>query len=138
MTAQIHEKLIYNGTHHSMAFCPALPEDHPRIVDRPDPEDAGVLMSTACWRGYQGTWEIKDDHFFLINIDGCYELKGPDPLHALWFSGVIRVPVGEVLHYVHMGFESVYEQEIHVKFVDGLVVEIQNKDNRGKNPDSFE
>lgn len=32
MTAQLHEKLLYEGEATSMAFCPPLPESHPRIV----------------------------------------------------------------------------------------------------------
>ena len=32
MTAQFHENLIINGEETTMAFCPPLPNDHPRIV----------------------------------------------------------------------------------------------------------
>jgi hypothetical protein len=32
MTAQIHEVLFIDGEKLSMAFCPPLPMDHPRIV----------------------------------------------------------------------------------------------------------
>jgi hypothetical protein len=30
-------------------------------------------MSTACWRGYQATWEIKEDKLYLIEIAECYQ-----------------------------------------------------------------
>ena len=75
MTAQIHENLLYEGRETSIAFCPPIPV-HPRIIeidpasaDR-GPEDGNphrvaVLFSTACWRGYQGSWEIRAGRFYL-------------------------------------------------------------------------
>lgn len=62
MTAQVHEKLIYEGEALSMAFCPPLPERDPRIRER-TPEELQdcdpIVFSTACWRRYIATWEIK-------------------------------------------------------------------------------
>jgi len=120
MTAQVHEKLIFEGKETSMAFCPPLPEGHPKIIElsreelQSDNFDT-IIFSTACWRGYIGTWEVKEGQFNLVNITGRYKLIGDDPIPADWFSGVIRIPQGELLHYVHMGFGSVYEEEIHLK-----------------------
>lgn len=37
-----------------------------------------------------------------------------------------------MLHYVHMGFGSVYEFETHLKIEKGIVVEERRLDNRGK------
>jgi hypothetical protein len=143
VTAQVHEKLIYEGEMMSIAFCPHLPARHPRILEV-DPEEArgedlpSILFSTACWRQYIGTWEIRDGRFYLVDITGRYKMVGDDPIPADWFSGVIRIPRGEILHYVHMGFGSVYEQEIHVKVKDGQVVRSRVIDNRGKEFDSEE
>ena len=143
MTAQIHEKLILNGEETSMAFCPPLPKGHPRIFkpnsDEPVTDVAeGFLFSTACWRGYQGTWEIKDGWFYLIALRGRYRLREGEPILADWFSGVLRIPRGEVLQYVHMGFGSVYEEEIHIKVDKGKVVAKRTIDNRGKDHDGLE
>src|SRR6266571_8893586 len=89
MTAQIHEKLILDGEETSIAFCPPLPEGHPRIFQA-GPEE--VIRSTGCWRGYQGTWEIKDGWFYLVALRGRFQLRQCDPLLADWFTGVLRVP----------------------------------------------
>jgi hypothetical protein len=143
MTAQIHEELIFNGKATSMAFCPPLPAHHARIVPA-DPDRAGrdnsnrILFSTACWRRYQGTWEIKDGCFYLIALRGRFQLEGREPLLADWFTGVIRIPRGKQLQYVHMGFGSVYEQEVHVKIERGVVVASRIIDNRGKEHDPEE
>jgi hypothetical protein len=133
MTAQMHEKLIYEGTETSMAFCPPLPKNHPQLRQREDTH----YQHTACWRGYVGTWELRRDHLFLNSIEGSYELTG-EPIHAIWFSGVLRIPKGQLLQYVHMGFGSVYEEEIHVKIVDGLVTKERCVDHRQRETDAVD
>lgn len=143
MTAQIHERLILDGEETSMAFCPPLPEGHARIYEPSSEEtvsDEGdfILGSTACWRGYQGTWEIRDGRFYLVDLRGRLRLRDGGPLLADWFSGVLRIPRGEMLQYVHMGFGSVFEQEVHIKVENGVVVTARVIDNRGRKLDENE
>ena len=123
MTAQAHERLIYNGEETSIACCPFLPFDHPRIASAQPDE-----FSTACRRGYVGTWEIKDGRFFLVEIHGSYRLLGKGPLFADWFTGVLGIPRGELLSYVHGDFT--FEGEVRVSIEQGLVVETRVIDNR--------
>lgn len=140
MTAQVHEELIYDGKKTSMAFCPPLPFGHPRIkelskeeINKKDLES--VIFSTACWRQYIGKWEIRNGRFYLRSLKGRYQLKGRSPLFADWFSGILRIPEGKMLHYVHMGFASVFEKEIHIKIEQGIVKKIRVVDNRMKQHD---
>ena len=131
MTAQVHEILIYNGKECSMAFCPPIPENLETIIKVSDDEVEkqiengeieAIILSTACWRDYIGTWEIKDDKFYLTDVVGRYKKIRKEPLFAEWFSDVIIVPKGRLICYVHMGFESVYEKEIHIVIRNGRVV----------------
>lgn len=145
VTAQAEEILIYEGEETSMTFCPPFPEDHPRIKTLRDDEirpsgraDDDFVFSTACWRGYIGTWEIKDGHFYLVRIVGQHRLEGDEPLFADWFSGALRIPKGRMLEYVHMGFGSVFEQETHIKIENGIVTKTKTIDNRGKQHDPNE
>lgn len=143
MTAQMHERLILDGEETSMAFCPPLPKGHPRIFEPRPGEDSTdpahfVPCGTACWRGYLGAWEIKDGRFYLVALRGRFQLRQGDPLLADWFTGVLRVPKGEVLQYVHMGFGSVHEEEVHIKIENGVVVTTRVVDNRGKVYDESE
>lgn len=144
MTAQIPELLILNEEETSMTFCPSLPVGHPRVVEAStDPNereegDSFILYSTACWRQYRGTWEIKDGKFYLVSLQGRFRLLGEEPLLADWFTGVIRIPRGEMLQYVHMGFGSVFAQELHIKIEQGVVVNERVIDNRGKEFDGGE
>ena len=84
-------------------------------------EKSESVISSACWRHYIGTWEIKDDRFYLKKLSGMYKINGREALFADWFSGTLRVPQGDILEYVHMGYGSVFEQETHIKIKDGLV-----------------
>jgi hypothetical protein len=135
MTAQVPEELILDGEKVTMVSCPPLPVGHPRIIMVAPDEIAGddvspVVFSTACWRGYIGTWEIKDGKFYLVSLRGRYKLLGEEPVLADWFTGVLVIPRGELLQYVHLGFESVYEQEMQVKIEKGVVIETRVIDNR--------
>lgn len=125
MTAQVPEILLCGGDRLAMTFCPPLPKQHPRVVkkegNRRDSESF-LLSSTACWRRYQGTWEIQDRSFLLVALSGAWTLMGTEPLLADWFSGVLRVPRGKQVKYVHMGFASVFEEELHIGVREGVVI----------------
>ena len=158
MTAQIPEILILDGTRHPMTFCPELPPDNSKLnfnirheksadsrrwiarwIDDDGVEHAEAeefcIFSTACWRRYRGTWEIKDARFHLVGLVGQIRLAKPGPVFADWFTGVLRVPLGDELLYVHMGFGTVYEQEMHVMVEHGIVKGRRVYDNRGKEHD---
>jgi hypothetical protein len=130
MTAQVHENLILDGEATTMLTCPPLPVGHPRVVVAGPPdlfqtkEDVpSFVFSTACWRRYIGTWEVKGGRLYLVSLKGLSEMVGEGPIPADWVSGWLRVPRGELLEYVHMGFESVYEEELQLRFEGGVEVE---------------
>ncbi|HEX2623396.1 MAG TPA: hypothetical protein VHL11_24715, partial [Phototrophicaceae bacterium] len=86
MTGQVAEHLILDGTRMSMAYCPRFPLDHPHIVELTMEEVSagikageinGFVHSTACWRRYIGTWELKDVKFYLISLDGHFKVTSP-------------------------------------------------------------
>lgn len=133
MTAQAHEILILNGHKTSMACCPPLPEKEPRIV-----KSTQTTISSACWRGYIGTWEINQGRFFLVGLRGNYNLGEGEPIFAYWFSGEITIPEGEILNYVHGGFATVYEREQRITINGGVVVKTCTVDNRPAPPDAME
>jgi hypothetical protein len=133
MTAQFHEILILEGYKTSMACCPPLPENDQRIIRSPK-----TGINSACWRGYIGTWEIKQGQLFLTGLTGRYILAEGSYIFAQWFSGEISVPDGNILNYVHGGFSTVYEQEKKITIKNGIVVAVFRKDNRPESPDASE
>jgi hypothetical protein len=137
MTAQIHELLVLDGEWTSMTTEPPLPQRHPRVAVAPEELQKAasrIVFSTACWRRYRGTWEIRDGRLSLIALEGRYELKGDGPLPADWFSGLLNVPRGKMLEYVHMGYLSVFEEELHITVERGVVTDRRVIDNRGRVP----
>lgn len=124
MTAQVHERLILDGKELSLACEPTIPE-HPRIINISGEEASAsnpLVFSTACWRNYIGSWEIKDGRLYLTSIVGIYKLIGDSPISAEWYTGTLRVPTGSMREYVHMGYGSTYERELYIDVRNGDVV----------------
>ena len=135
MTAQIHELLLLDEEWTSMASEPPLPQGHPRVVvASQETQNAAspIIFSTACWRRYRGTWLVGDGHLSLIAIEGRSELTGQGPLPAEWVAAVLNVPRGKMLEYVHMGYASVFEEELHITVERGVVTGRRVVDNRGR------
>ena len=133
MTAQVHEKLILNGKMTTMMSSPLVPVDHEMLKKQRDFQipDTSITRSSACWRKYLGTWEVKDRRFYLVSIEGMFKLKeGSSPVFAGWFSGELRVPGGEIIQHMHMGYHSLYEEDMFILIEEGIVIKTWIRDNR--------
>jgi len=85
------------------------------------------------WRGYIATWEIINNHFFLVEISDCFYEKQADlkkifpnlfsegKVNANWYTGLLVLPIGEIVKYVHMGYASLYEEYKLIEIKDGLL-----------------
>jgi len=126
MTAQCGEKLYYNGELHSMATEPLT-----YYLKSSKLEFKFTPPNTALWRGYVGTWEIKNDKLYLIDLE-CFVDKGvrgisyifneKKEVFADWFSSQIRLPEGEILMYIHGGYDSIYERDVFLNFKNGILI----------------
>jgi hypothetical protein len=134
-TAQVCEKLIIGDSTFDLATTP-LELFLDSIGRRPEFACSGhKIVSSNNWRGYVATWRIDRDSLWLMKI----EMKCPTetgrpinqppeyeyhtlpidsfvpgqkgPVFARWFTGMLRIPTGKMIRYVHMGFGSVYESE---------------------------
>jgi len=131
MTAQVPEEIIIEGKLNYMACEIPLPEELVRACNEGEAEENDIItFSTACWRNYVGHWEIKKGILYLNNITGAYRLNSETPVKAEWFTGIIRVPQGKMIKYVHMGYESVYEKDMFFHIENGAVVDVEIVDNR--------
>ncbi len=128
MTAQIGEKLIYDGRKVSMCTEP-LSDYFAFGGHRAEFE----FTCTALWRGYVGTWEIVNERLYLVGLtgtlkdgrDATLETVFPgysDRVFAHWYSGTLRIPEGKQLEYVHSGYDSTYERDRFLKIENGVVV----------------
>ena len=131
MTAQFSEILHYKGEKLSMRATP-LSDYFVLMGMRPDFQ----VRSTACWRCYVGEWEISLDRLYLIGISANYDdgtevtlgslFPGYDSrVFANWYSGVLSIPQGDLVQYVHMGFSSVYERDLLISVEQGVIVDLQ-------------
>lgn len=121
MTAQTPELLLLDGVRRDMTYCPPLPDREPRIVTV-EAEVGSPLNSTACLRGYRGSWELRDGRLYLAKLEGSRRLLAEEPIFADWVTGTLRLPEGEELRYVHLGFATVFERELEIDIEQGCEI----------------
>lgn len=134
MTAQFAECLIYQGEELTMCSEPLGP-----FLEFSASTVKFDARCTALWRGYVGTWTIENDRLYLVKLCGyvddavnCEVLEVglevlfpdyPDGVFAHWFTGELRCPGGALLHYVHGGYGSTYENDLFLRVQRGVVLE---------------
>ena len=122
MTTQVKERIIIDGEKYPLLNALSLPEDDTKIKQKEGP----ISTRSSCWRGYVGTWEIKDDKLYLFDFSsGKYDVLVNLPILADWISGTAKVATGEVKASSSWDIET-YETETHLTFENGLVVKTEN------------
>ena len=100
---------------------------------------------SASWRGYQGHWTISSDQQLMLTAlfaNPCSDKPVPIPLTtffpdatgpvpAKWFSGKLLFPLGKMVQYQHMGYESEYEKYLIITVDQGKVT---SREARTKRP----
>ncbi len=137
-TSQIPEVLVYGGAANDMYSTPLeafFSADNPKprlFYERPS--------STACWRGYVGTWKIEGGELYLVALREGYPRTDPIPLdkvnpqwvspvRATWFTGTIRIGKGKVL-MGGMGFSEKRETDVLLEIKNGEVVSTRQVENK--------
>ena len=129
MTTQVQERIIIEGARYPLINCLSLPEDESIIQIK---RKGFIEKSSNCWRGYVGTWEIKDDKLYLIDFSsGMYDVLVNLPILADWITGVGQVATGDMIKGSSWDITR-YEAEMHLTFENGLVVKTQNIKNIDK------
>jgi hypothetical protein len=119
-TAQFPDRIIYKGKKYALNCNPL--EDF--FNNNPGKRPNKGSFCTGLLRGYVATFEISDNQLLLKDI----EIIVPDTLNKKtdiksvsvikeifptqdiknvdWFSGLLVIPYGKVVNYVHMGYVS--------------------------------
>lgn len=63
------------------------------------------------------------------NVDMNYLFRGQTKVFAKWFTGEIQLPRGPMLKYVHMGYGSMYIEDLFIWFDKGRVTSDRIVDN---------
>jgi hypothetical protein len=116
MSAQVKEQLLYQQEVLNMTSEPL----RPYLATRPDIRF--IAPNIGCWRGYVGYWEMRDDQLWLVQLRAWlpgfvqagldHLFPGQEAVFAHWYIGALRVPQGEVLKYIHMGYETIHERDL--------------------------
>ena len=136
--AQTMERLYLKGELVYMALDPLWSY----LENLPDKHLFGALGS-RCWKGYIGTWEIKDEKLYLISLFGngnhpqrWYSIIDIEFLFpkqrevfAEWFTGELRIPQGSILKHIDYGWQTVYESDLFINVKNGNVVGYREVDN---------
>ena len=123
MTTQVQERIIIEGERYPLINSLSLPEDESIIQIK---RKGFIEKSSNCWRGYVGTWEIKDSKLYLIDFSsGMYDVLVNLPILADWITGIGMVATGEMIKGSSWDITR-YESEMHLTFENGLVVKTQN------------
>lgn len=144
MTLQVAEKLIYKDVEFHF-------EPYPLETYLTEKKICFNWRSTACWRGYNGTWLIEDDKLFLIDLSATirkdfgewkwpfeyievgldYLFPNQNKVFAEWFSGELSFWSGKLLGYYikdmfnrgYPGPTPIYEKKVFITIELGKVVD---------------
>jgi hypothetical protein len=93
----------------------------------------GICQSSGHWSGKR----IPDTNGFVdsdaasgVTLEQVMDSSEVHPLLASWYSGLLRVPRGEMLEYVHGAFLSEYERDLILEVRSGTVGKRWLVDNR--------
>lgn len=133
-TAQYPDKILYDGKEYSLHTNPM----ELYFIKHPEKKPKREIISTALWRGYVATFEVKDKSPVLKDIeidvpreteDGksdCTWKSVKDTvvpkgkvLQIDWFTGILVLPYGKLVRYVHMGYGSTYSNYILLEIEGG-------------------
>jgi hypothetical protein len=144
-TQQSYEAIIYKGKERWLmeypleAYLEPLGQ-RPRVIRK--------WRNTGLYRGYIGTWEIKDDHLWFLSYE-CYggwifskwksgKMKALNkdwraPVKATWYTGELCLPSGRYLAEMEdIYLEPRYERYRMIKIQKGKVVGERVIDNQTK------
>ncbi len=130
MTAQISESILYEDKQRSLLSCPL--GDYFHLSSKESPFNGNC---TALWRGYLGDWEITHDRLYLTGLKAGFDEENKttledvfpgfkDRVFAHWYTGQLRIPDGEQIEYMHMGFGSQYERDILITVRQGVIEKV--------------
>lgn len=133
-TAQTPDKIIYRGKQYMLHSNPL----EAYFEKNPDKRPTSGMTSSALWRGYVATFEIADNALMLKDIEIMVSKKTEDgsfdydwksviadvvpsgtKLKIDWMTGILVIPHGEIVDYVHMGYGSTFENYILIEVSNG-------------------
>lgn len=133
-TAQYPDKILFNDIEYSLLTNPL----EKYFEKNEDKRPKGDIMSTALWRGYVAKFEIIQNQLYVKDIEiEIWNKKSDDTEWKSvidevfpktedrkidWFNGILTLPYGELINYIHMGYGSTYENYIIIEIEKGKYI----------------
>lgn len=127
MTAQISDRLIFEGIEMPLMSIVRLPEAHPRINQKSIEQAMDEFFwagSSACWRNYMATWKVRDSSLYLIDLQGIYRLTPGPVVLATWYSGILRMRLKNERAAIDNGIQVENRKERCASFDNGKLIRI--------------
>jgi len=136
MTAQIGDRIFIDNKEYALACEPLSSYLYDNKIEK-----LFTTVNTAYYRGYFAKWKIANGKIYLIDIESPSQIKsrkgndsdepsamkklfsGQTEVFADWVNGTLKIQSGELLEYIHMGYESLFETNIYLKFENGILIE---------------
>jgi len=61
-------------------------------------------------------------------VDLTFLFGSSEPVHATWITGIIRIPTGNIIRYVHMDYFSEYDRNLFLSFKDGMLLSAREEE----------
>lgn len=136
-TAQYGEVITINDSTYQLHSLLLEREPNFKVLEGRLPKST----SSALWRNYIGFWKIQNDSLFLdsvctiingeftpVKIDDIYgQYKTSNGYFASWVNIPLTVCYGNIIHYVHMGWQSVFENNDTYNVRNGIAKLTESK-----------
>lgn len=143
-TAQEPDKIIYHGKEYGLYSNPL----QSFFEKNPDRLPQNEVRSSALWRGYVATFEVIENELYVKDIQMQYR-DTISKVHPFgwksvlnkvfpnkkerkldWFTGVLVIPHGKLVSYVHMGYASTYKKYKLLEMDQGVLHKELNMNHR--------
>jgi hypothetical protein len=74
--------------------------------------------------------KLESDCFEEIELSVKNLFNSEKKILADWYTGLISCPYGDIIEYVHMGYGSLYSNELLFNINDGIVVDVKEITNQ--------
>lgn len=116
-TAQLPDKIIYKGKKYNLHSNPL--ENYFQL--HPNKRPNSKIIVTSMRRGYVATFKIKNGQLFLKDIKVQVSMRrkksvlkdlfpNQKNIKVDWFTGLLVIPVGEMVNPVFVGYGSTFEK----------------------------
>lgn len=139
LTAQAPDKITFKGKEYALNSNPL----EPYFEKHPDKRPKNGIMSTSLWRGYIAYFELIDDQLYVVDVKIKVRNKESKKIHYSqvsvyakifpntkrfkvdWYSGILILPYGKLVNYVHMGYGSTYSKYWLLEIEKGNLNEVR-------------